>query len=397
MVSGPLGLSVGHAHVRAVLRARNPDRIEWAGAAEWETVEELSDAIGRLAADTGRPVRSVRVVLERDMIQTRTIDPAPRLRKRAVRSYVALEALRLFRKNGSPLVTDAQIVAVDRSRRALWAVAVSEPVVQAVLRGCSAAGLSVEGIGPAADVLPFAVESNGGSELVFSNSSSTEVLNVGQGGTWRSRLTPTSGVAPPAWVDPLASLGAEAGHFASAFAATSHATGLSLLPADARAAHTLVRRRRVVRLVVLAAVLWCVAAPTYALRLRASAVAAQHEIVATKASVDSAIAERRDLTAGRTTLSAFMGAEGRRSRELALVAAISQALRDSSYLVSLRVSQDSVVRLTGYGPSAVRVVARLAHVAVLRDVRLEGPVTKEQGAGNRELEKFAIVARVDPR
>jgi len=152
-----------------------------------------------------------------------------------------------------------------------------------------------------------------------------------------------------------------------------------------------------VRLVVLAAVLWCVAAPTYALRLRASAVAAQHEIVATKASVDSAIAERRDLTAGRTTLSAFMGAEGRRSRELALVAAISQALRDSSYLVSLRVSQDSVVRLTGYGPSAVRVVARLAHVAVLRDVRLEGPVTKEQGAGNRELEKFAIVARVDPR
>jgi len=397
MVSGPLGLSVGHRQVRAVLLTRHRDAIDWAGAAEWETVDELSEAIGRLAADTARPVRSVRVVLERDVIQTRTIDPAPRLGERAVRRYVALEASRLFRKNGAPLVTDAAIITVDGSRRALWAVAVSEPVVQAVLQGCSAAGLNVEGIGPAAEILRFAAEYNDSAEMVFPNSSSAEVLSVGQGGTWRSRLIPSSSVAPPAWLASLGALGAEAGHFASAFAATSHATGLSLLPADARAARTLVRRRRVVRLFVLAAVLWCVAAATYALRLRASAVAAQREIAAAKAAVDSAIAERRDLTAGRATLSAFIGAERRRSRELAVVAAISQALRDSSYVVSLRVSQDSVVRLSGYARSAVRVVASLAHLSVLRDVRLEGPVGKEQGAGSTQLERFAIAARVDPR
>src|SRR5207247_1808549 len=80
---------------------------------------------------------------ERVVLQRRRVTPAPPLKGKAVPGWVALEAERLFRKNGSPLVTDGVIVPLGKDAAALWAAAAPEPVVRAVLDGCAQAGLTV--------------------------------------------------------------------------------------------------------------------------------------------------------------------------------------------------------------------------------------------------------------
>src|SRR6266487_3954980 len=107
-----LGISVSSSHVRAVLWWR--DAIRWAGVAPYESPDDLADAIARLAGESGMPVRRARVVLERDVVQLRSIVPAPPLKPAPLRRYVALEAPRLFRKNGAPLVTDGVNVTVAK-------------------------------------------------------------------------------------------------------------------------------------------------------------------------------------------------------------------------------------------------------------------------------------------
>jgi hypothetical protein len=83
-----LGLAVGTATVRAVVVERGA--IRWAGSASYGTVDDLADVIARLAAEAGTPVRRARVALERDVVQLRTVSPAPPLRPRVVSQYVAL-------------------------------------------------------------------------------------------------------------------------------------------------------------------------------------------------------------------------------------------------------------------------------------------------------------------
>jgi hypothetical protein len=53
-----------------------------------------------------------------------------------------------------------------------------------------------------------------------------------------------------------------------------------------------------------------------------------------------------------------------------------------------------MLRLSGYAPSAARVVADLERVPWLMDVRLEGVPTREVIAGPLERERFALAARV---
>src|SRR6266851_7824107 len=131
VVSGPvLGLSVGAASVRAVLVRRGA--IAWAGLAPYAGPGELAEVIARLAGESGLPVRRARVVLERVVVQLRTFDPAPPLTGRAAGRWVALEAPRLFRKNGAPLVTDAVLIQVGRRRATLLAAAATEPLVRTV-------------------------------------------------------------------------------------------------------------------------------------------------------------------------------------------------------------------------------------------------------------------------
>src|SRR6266550_3154242 len=119
-----LGISVSSAAVRAALV--DHAQIRWAGQASYATIEDLAEVIARLAGEAVRVVPRARVVLERDVVQLRSLTPAP-LKGKAVRRWVALEAERLFRRNGAPLVTDGVIVPLGKEAAALWAAAVPEP------------------------------------------------------------------------------------------------------------------------------------------------------------------------------------------------------------------------------------------------------------------------------
>lgn len=388
-----LGVSVAKGAVRAILAVSN--RIEWAGSTTWSAPDDLSDAIARLAGEAGRAVRRARVVLERDLIQARTIAPAPPLRARAARRFIALEAPRLFRKNGVALVTDAAILHSEGSSLALWAAAAPEPVVHAILEGCEQAGIAVEQVGPASDVLPRSTVAPTPGDLIFSGGGTAEVISVGADGTWRSRLIAKSDAAAVELAAPLATLGAEGSHFAAAYGATVAAPRLSLLPANALARRAQAARRHLIRLCIAAAVLWLVAFVTYGARLEIAAASAQRELDVNRGALDSALTLRREIDAGAGSLREFASLTASRSHHLRLIAGITAVLGDSSYLVALQIGSGGIVRLAGYAPSAVRVVAAVGRVPSLHDARLEGPVTRERTAAGRELDRFAIAAQRD--
>lgn len=390
---GILGLSIGASNVRAVLLQR--DVVEWAGQAAYADLTELAEVVARLAGESDRPVRRVRVVLERDLVQLRSITPAPPLLPAAARRYVVLEAPRLFRKNGAPLVTDARLVPVDATRRALFAAAAPEPLVQAILEGCAAAGLEVEGVGPAAEVLPCALAAPlAEPEAVFVTDGASEVLSLGPAGPWRSRLVAEKGQEAPLWAPALAALEPHAGQFASAYAAAMAAPRLELLPPDTRAARMRLVRQRMMRLAMVGLACWALAGAISIGRLLSTLHSSTRYLESVAPSLDSALVVRRELGAGMATLETMAIARATRSRQLAFISALTRALEDSVFLVALRVGADGTVRLAGYAPSAARALADLERVRQLREAKLEGPVTREAVEGRKPLDRFAIVARL---
>jgi hypothetical protein len=262
-----MGISVGVDTVRAVLVRRGT--IQWAGHASYDGSEELADVIARLAGEgngTKKPAR-VCVVLERQVVQLRSLVPAPPLRSSVLRRWVELEAPRLFRKNGEALVTDARFVRLDRKSVALWAAAAPEPLLEAVLAGCAGAGLAVETIGVASEVLPQSLERSEGPVLI-SNGGSAEALELTTSGAWRSRLVRKDNAQHTvAWVAPVAALGDEATHFAPAFAAAVGAPRLTLLPAAMHRQRERESRHRLFLLGVLAIAVWLVAVAVHVFRL----------------------------------------------------------------------------------------------------------------------------------
>ncbi len=388
-------MSVGADAVHAVVVRRT--RIAWAGRTSYAGPEDLAEVIARLAGEgngVARPGR-VRVVLERQVVQIRTIVPAPPLRAAAAQRWVALEAARLFRKNGSPLVTDARLVRLDPKLVALWAAAAPEPLLEAALAGCAGAGLAVATIGVAADVLPAAVADPVG-QIVVANGRSAESVELTPAGAWRSRLVPRDAAEPGsvAWKSSLAALGDDAGHFAAAFGAAVGEPRLTLLPAHHRRTRERQSRRTLARLAVMALGLWLAAAAVYVLRLSSTLHSSTRFLDAVRSSVDSVLGARRDLATAHSALADLATAAATRSRHVALLGAMAAALPDSAYLVSWQVTPDRVVRLAGYAPVAARVLASLEGVVVLREVRFEGPVSRESVPGVGERDRFALVARL---
>lgn len=387
---GVLGLSISASRIHAVLIER--DAIAWAGRADYAGLADLAEGIARLAGESGRPVQRVRAVLERETVQLRSLLPAPPLKRGAVRRYVALEVPRLFRANGVALVTDACLLSAGSDQLALWSAAAPEPLVQAVLEGCAEAGLAVESLGPAADVLPWALTAPLGSAVVvYPNGGTSEVLCVGPDGTWRSRLMTSSIEPEPDWVSGLASLGADAKHFAPAYAAAIVPARLQLLPAHTRVARERAGRQRSITVATVGLALLLLALLLHVGRLLVALRVATSFLSANAAVLDTALAARREVATGRATLEIIANARQQRSRHLAVLAGLTSALGDSVFLVSLRVSPDGTIRLSGYAPSASRVLANLERVQELVEPKLEGPVTRETGPSG-ELDRFAIVA-----
>jgi len=293
-------------------------------------------------------------------------------------------------------VTDGVIVPLGKQAAAFLAAATPQPVVRAVFDRCAQAGLDDETLGPASEVLPHAFATVSGESLIIANGSSAEIIDVGAAGAWRSRLVPTTDTGDSQCLVPaLRSLGES---FAPAYAGAVAVPKLQLLPPDTRAARERAGRRRFVRVLVAAIGLWVVAGTVYAGRLGLTLSRSTHLLDASRPAVDSVLALRRDLDAGTATLATIAATDRDRSRQLTLLAALTRALDDSTHLVALSIGSDHTIRLVGYAPGAAKVLAELERVAVLRDARFEGPVTREnRGVGSGEWDRFAIVALLEPR
>lgn len=388
-----LGLAVSGACVRAALVERG--KLAWAGSASYQTREELVEVIARLAGESGKSVGRVRVALTRGVVQLRTVHPAPPVKPRDVRRYVSLEATRLFRKNGAPLVTDGALVAVTKGDAALWAAAAAEPLLSAILDGCAQAGLAVEALAPSADTLPAALQRAGeSSELIVPNGGCSEQLSLGVGGVWRSRWSREMEASTLDWVPALSALNGDASAAAPAYAAAVQLPTLALLPEDHRRAHrrSTVRRHALMASVGLA--LWLAAAGTYLGRLSWAYTRSTHLLEAFRGAADSALAVRRDLDAGRATLATIADARVTRSRTLPLLASLTRGLPDSVTLIAFRIGSDGTVRLAGYAPRASQVLAEVERVPGLTGAALDGSATQENLPTVGVRDRFSIVATV---
>src|SRR5947207_5840131 len=138
-----LQLTIGERSARA--EATQGDVTLWAGEAGYESPSDLAEVIARLAAAPSQRCRRLRVTLEKPPAQTRTLTDLPPVRQRELRSLVANQAGRFFRRNGAALGTDATWI-VNGGGRITQAAAVEEPLVLAVMSGANQAGLVVESI-----------------------------------------------------------------------------------------------------------------------------------------------------------------------------------------------------------------------------------------------------------
>jgi hypothetical protein len=395
MVRPVLGIALAAGVMRAVLAHRG--RLRWAGEVPFSGPHEITEALGRLAAELPLAGATVRVVLGRDLIQLRTIAPAPPLAPAMARRYVALEAARLFRRNGAGLVTDARVIILPAGERVLWAAAAPAALVAALAQGCEEAGLRLEAIGPASEVLPWALAQRPSrGELAFPNGTACEVVSISPRGVWRSRLVRDTRSSGPDWTAALRETGAErAGALAAAYAATLRTPRLDLLPVETKAARARSGWRGVRRTALAGLGLWLLAASVHLLRLHAAQAVAERELRAMRPSVDSALAMRRELAAARAALATMRRVEEEGWMPLGILASLTRALGDSAFVAAVQLSADSSFRLIGYAPQGSRVLADLEKLAWLRAPRLEGPAIRERvGPGDRELDRFAIVGRI---
>ena len=147
-----LRLRVGRDTLRAETLHRGT--VTWSAEARYADLQELSDAIARLAAEPPRCCKQVVVSLDHPPVQLRTLSDLPPVKPRALAALVAHQADRFFRKNGRPLATDA-VWVVNGAAPVARAAAVEEPLVEAIVAGARAAGLSVNAITPADEPAPL--------------------------------------------------------------------------------------------------------------------------------------------------------------------------------------------------------------------------------------------------
>ena len=387
-----LGMSVGSAELRAVLTRKR--RVVWAASIPYADANDAAAAIGRLASDLPVARPRVRVVLSRDVVQLRTLASAPPLSATAARRYVALEAGRLFRKDGASLVTDGRAVWVGPRDRALLAAGAPEPLVRAVVQGCEEAGLTLEALGPAADVLPWALaDPPARGDVTIPLADGHETLSLSPAGVWRSRRRRDADSAPPRWCAALSAAGQPAAALAEAYAAAIRRPVLDLLPRETRAARVHVAWRRVRVTLMGGAALWVAAGVVRVARLQALGRETERQLLSMDRAVDSALTLHGDLNAARAAVATIRRAERGRSRTLSILGDLTTSLGDSVVIAALELTADTSFRLVGDAPQAARVLVNLERMPWLRGARFESPVLKEQIAPGDELDRFSILAR----
>jgi len=118
----------------------------WRAEAPYSSLAELADAIARLAAEAPRNGTRPRVavLLERPLVQLRSLAELPPVKSKDLAALVAAQSGRFFRKNGGALATDATWKAPGVAR----AGATEESLLEAIVAGARGAGLVLETIAP---------------------------------------------------------------------------------------------------------------------------------------------------------------------------------------------------------------------------------------------------------
>lgn len=352
-----MGVSLDATSARAVVVRRG--RVGWAAEATYANPSDLTDVLGRLAAERPRSARAVAVALEPDVAQCRRVDGFPLLSRRELAQHVALYSRRFFLRNGEALVTDAAPLRAKRNERCRSAIvaAVDESIVNALVDGLRAAGLRVVEIAPSA----LWTGANERSAHTFAGSTTNEEA------------------------------------FETACAAACGSTpALSLLPPALRHRAERVERASLLRWAAACALAQVLAAASFIAATSRNGSDADREIARLKVPMARALAVRRDLDATTEALRFLESGAASRTSTARLLAAIATALPDSAFITSLRLDDRGEGSVTGWAARASAVPARLERVAGIRRAALDGSISREVVAGI-ERERFTVNLRLGDR
>jgi general secretion pathway protein L len=210
------------------------------------------------------------------------------------------------------------------------------------------------------------------------------------------RRAAEDGSMPGASLPPPPGLAEDLGPLFPAFAAAAHRPVPVLqLAALAERDHTM-DRRRTLAFGLLALACWLVAASVFEVRTGGAEARAADELGTLRPMLEQALTVERDIAQAEDALGRIAEARAMRSRDAALLAAVTRALPDSACLLSLRRGRDGRVTLMGVAPSAARVVTALAGTPGIGGPVIEGGIAREttpQGV----REQFHIAFNWNPR
>jgi len=348
-VSRVIGIAVASERLTAV--AVGGGRVVWAAETSYREAADLAAALAALAAERPAGYRATRVALGAAVARLKQVDGLPTLRSGELVAHVRLQSRRYFLQNGDALVTDA--AALNERGSALLAAA-PEALVEAVGGGLQAAGLVLREMAPAA--------------------------LYGARGSGRGGPRADSGRShDPSYDDAYA-------------AATGSRPRLALLPSSMRRERERRTTRDLVRWAALCAASLVLAGVAYVGGLGRQGGDAESQLATLRPALGAALAVRRDLDAATSSLETLRAADARRLHFARLLAEVTSALPDSSFLRALRVERDGRGSLVGYAPDAAAVLVALERVRRVSSPEVEGAVVREV-IGTREWERFTISFR----
>ncbi|MGH7679628.1 MAG: hypothetical protein ACRENU_14250 [Gemmatimonadaceae bacterium] len=383
-----LGLGVGRCEVRAVLV--RDGRAVWHGKRAHSGVEEVADAVVNLLVTApSRRFSKTRVVAAfgPGIAQVKRISGLPAVSDGATAAQIVRgNTSRFFLRNGVPLAS----TSLHSSNGVWWGGVLEVPMLLAIESACRRLPLRLQGCVPALAALANLVRDG----TVTAQDSGTAASLTLRSGTWLEvrREAPSETGADVAGKP--ARPGLADATYADAYAAAccTRRSPLWLAPTDDGRS-----TRRAIRtaLAVLAAIalIAVVAAPGLSASQRLARNAPR--LAALRDSVSKWAPVLQQLNATTASLAEIDRYFGDRKSVTKLLGALSDALPDSSAIVSLRI--DSVSgSLTVLSASAASIVPELAAIQEVFDPRIFGAVTREM-VGQAQLQRMAVRFDLVPR
>jgi hypothetical protein len=385
-----LGIEVTGTSVRSVLMRRT--RIVWHGCVQLEAGESLGCGVERLLAmvprgEIGRFAPRVVVAIGLAHSQLKQLDGLPAMKHRTMLSRVLREnSASFFLRTGARIVVSDVEHRVDGTN---WAAAFDADVIEDVLAALRRRGIARPSIVPYAAALTPLLQS--GSHQLTEGDVVVR-LTIAEGAVKMIRrctgAVPSGGLlVSPAAVVVAQSVGAD--YLAAYGAATAARNSPFAWHPEPDASRT--RRRDRVR--IAAASLLLVAAATAALfapgvRARRTTTQASRELATNRSAQINAARVEGTLRRVSEQLERIEGFRGARGQMTMLLGAISQALPESTAMLSLRVDtlEGTFVALT---PHAADVLPELATVDAIASARIIGSVTRET-QGQARVERATV-------